>query len=79
MVSATLVAVMVAVIEIFTVGATNSPLLEIVPALALQVTAVFEVLVTVAVNCWLPVEIRLDEIGETATLIPAGGFTVTVD
>ena len=50
--SATLVAVTVAVEAELTFGAVNMPLLEIVPELALQVTAVFEVLLTVATNCW---------------------------
>ena len=78
-VSATLVAVMVAVVEEFTLGAVNIPALEIVPPVADQVTAVFEVLLTVAVNCWLPAEVRLDEVGDTDTLTVAGGFTVTAD
>ena len=50
-VSATLVAVMVAVVEELTLGAVNIPPLETVPPVAVQVTAVFEVLLTVAVNC----------------------------
>jgi len=62
-----------------TTGAVNNPVLEIVPPVALQVTAVFEVLLTDAVNCWLPAETRLDEVGDTATLTATGGFTVTVD
>jgi len=79
-VSATLVAVTVAVVEELTLGAVNIPLLEIVPPVALQVTAVFEALLTLAVNCWLPAEMRLDEIGETATLTAADeGLTVIVD
>ena len=78
-VSATLVAVTVALVDEVTLGAVNSPLLEMVPPLAVQVTAVFEVLLTVAVNCWVPPEIRVDEVGETATLTADGGFTVTVD
>ena len=77
--SATLVAVTVAVVAELTPGAVNMPLLEIVPPVAVQVTAVFEVFLTVAVNCWLPAESRLDEVGETATLTTADGFTVTVD
>jgi hypothetical protein len=78
-VSARLVAVMVALVDEVTAGAVKTPLLEIVPAVALQETAVFEVLVTVAVNCWLPAEIKLDEVGDTATLTATGGVTVTVD
>ena len=70
---------MVAVVEELTLGAVNIPPLETVPPVAVQVTDVFEVLLTVAVNCWLPAEIRLDEVGDTATLTVAGPFTVTVD
>jgi len=66
--SATLVAVTVAVVAAVTVGAVNIPLLLIVPPLAVQVTAVFEVFLTVAVNCCVPAEVMLDEVGETATL-----------
>jgi hypothetical protein len=54
--------------------------LEIVPLVALQVTPVFDVLRTVAVNCWLPAEIRADEVGETVMLTGADeGLTVIVD
>jgi hypothetical protein len=49
--SAALVAVTVAVVLALTVGAVWSPVLEIVPRLAVQVTAVLVVPVTVAVNC----------------------------
>jgi hypothetical protein len=77
-VSATLVAVTVAVVGELTLGAVNIPLLVIVPPVAVQVTDVFEVLLTVAVNCCVPAEMRLDEVGDTATLTPASGFTVTV-
>jgi hypothetical protein len=52
--SATLVAVMVAVVDEPTLGAVNTPSLEMVPPLALQLTAVFEALLTVAANRWLP-------------------------
>ena len=61
-----------------TLGAVNSPPLEIVPPFAVQVTAVFEVLLTLAVNCWLAPESRLDELGETVTATPVDGFTVTI-
>jgi hypothetical protein len=76
--SATLVAVMVAVVDELTLGAVNTPSPEIVPPLALQLTPVFEVLLTVAANRWLPPASRLDEVGETATLTAVGGFTVIV-
>jgi hypothetical protein len=46
--SAVLVAVMTAVVLDFTTGAVYMPLLETVPADAVQVTPVFEVLVTAA-------------------------------
>jgi hypothetical protein len=46
-----LLTVTVAVVDEVTVGAVNTPLLEIVPVLADQVTPVLEVLVTVAMNC----------------------------
>jgi len=54
--SATLMAVTVAVVAIFTTGAANKPVLEIVPAVADQVTATLLVLRTVAVNCAVPPE-----------------------
>jgi hypothetical protein len=66
--SATLVAVMVAVVDAVTLGAVNIPPLLIVPLLAVHTTAVFEVFLTVAVNCCVPAEVTLDEVGETATL-----------
>ena len=46
-----LVATTVAVVDELTVGAVNIPLLEIVPLLVDQVTPVFDVLLTVAMNC----------------------------
>ena len=76
--SAKLVAVMVAVVDELTLGAVNTPSVEIVPPFALQLTPVFEVLLTVAANRWLPPDGRLDEVGETATLTLADGFTVIV-
>ena len=52
----------------------------IVPAVALQVTAVFDVLVTVAVNCWVPEGATVTGLGATVTVTGggAGGVTVTV-
>ena len=51
--SALLIAVTVAVVLLFTAGAWYRPSLLIVPTEAVQVTAVLEVLRTVAVNCKL--------------------------
>jgi len=76
--SATLVAVTVALVELVTVGAVNKPLLEIEPALADQVTDVFELFVTDAENCSVPEATRLVEAGDTEIPIANGGFTVTV-
>jgi hypothetical protein len=45
---------MVALVDEPTLGAVNTPSVEIVPPLALQLTPVFEVLLTVAANRWLP-------------------------
>jgi hypothetical protein len=52
-VSAWLVAVTVAVVVEVTEGAVKSPVLEMVPAEAVHVTAVFVEPLTVAVNCWV--------------------------
>jgi hypothetical protein len=76
--SATLVAVTVALVELVTAGAVNTPLLEIEPALADQVTDVFELLVTEAENCLVLEAVRLVEEGETEIPIANGGSTVTV-
>jgi hypothetical protein len=46
-----LVAVTVTDVVLLTVGAVNKPAEEIVPALALQITAVSALLTMVAVNC----------------------------
>jgi hypothetical protein len=74
------VAVTVAVAGTVTRGAVNIPLLVIVPPVAVHRTAVFDVFLTVAVNCWVPAERTLDEVGETATLTgTVSGFTVIVD
>jgi hypothetical protein len=51
--SATFVAVTVTVVDAVTEGAVNRPLLEMVPELACQVTAVLLVEVRVAENCCL--------------------------
>jgi hypothetical protein len=48
--------------------------LEIVPGEADQVTATFEVLVTSAVNCWVPADTTVAVRGETVTCIAGGLF-----
>jgi hypothetical protein len=58
------------------VGAVNSPAVEIEPADADHVTAVFVEPVTVAVNCWLPAEVTVAEVGEMETDTAAGASTV---
>jgi hypothetical protein len=76
-VSAILVAITVAVVDEVTLGAVKTPLPEIDPLLAAHVTPVFEVLLTLAENCWVPADNTLVEFGETVTLTLADGFTVT--
>jgi len=56
-------------------GAVNKPLEEIVPALALHVTAVFDVPVTVAVNCWVCDRGTVALVGDSVT--ETTGKTVT--
>ena len=68
--SATLVAFTVAVVVVLTLGAVNNPLLEIVPPVAVQVTPVFEALLTVALNSCVPADATLALLGETVTVIP---------
>jgi hypothetical protein len=72
--SATLVAVTVKVVLLEIVGAVNKPVLEIVPAVADQVTVVFEVFCTVAPNCCVAPEATVGLEGETVTTIGGGGF-----
>src|SRR6185369_9567385 len=57
------------------VPAVKSPLVETVPPVAVQVTAVFELPVTVAVNCWVPPGDSVALVGEMVTLTP--GWIVT--
>jgi hypothetical protein len=59
LVLATLVAVITADVLPVTAGAVNTPLLEIVPALAVQVTAVFGLPLMLAVNCCCACEGRV--------------------
>jgi hypothetical protein len=67
--SAWLVAVTVTVVLALTVGAVKSPELETDPAAADQVTAVFVVPVTVAVNCWVAPEATVAVVGEMLTAL----------
>jgi len=75
--SAVLVAVTVTLVEVTTLGATNTPLLEIVPALADHVTLPFLLPETDALNCLLPPELRLTLVGEIVMLteVPECLFT----
>jgi hypothetical protein len=70
------VAVTVTVLLELTVGAVKSPEVEIDPAVADQVTAVFVEPVTVAVNCWVPPELTVAVLGDRET--DTDGWEVTV-
>jgi hypothetical protein len=72
------VAVIVTVVVALTLGAVNRPEAEIVPALADQVTAVFDEPLTVAVNCRVPPDVTVAVAGDTATVPEPAGLTVTV-
>ena len=75
--SATLVAVIVYVSAVF--GAVYSPALVIVPPVADQVTAVFDVPLTVAVNCCVAPVASVATVGLMLTVTGGGGaVTVTV-
>ena len=74
--SAALVALTVYVPAVL--GAVYKPELEMVPPVALQVTAVFVVPLTVAVNCCIVPVCTEVELGLTATMTGAGALTVTV-
>jgi len=65
--SAELVALTLTVVVTVTAGAVNNPEEDIVPAVVFQVTPVFLVPVTVAVNCCVPPEVTVAVGGETAT------------
>src|SRR5579862_6762878 len=67
--SAWLVAVTVTGVVAETLGAVNIPVELIVPAVADQVTAWFESLATVAVNCWVPFAATVTLRGESVTEI----------
>jgi hypothetical protein len=64
-VSAWLVAVRVTVVVEVTEGAVKTPVVEIVPAEAVQATEVFVEPLTVAVNCWVLPEDTIEFVGET--------------
>ena len=67
--AATLVALTVIVVVVDTAGAANNPVPEMEPAVVVQVTAWFEVFVTVAANCTLPPEETVVEVGAIETEI----------
>jgi hypothetical protein len=77
--SAALAAVTVTIVEEVTVGATKRPLLEIVPLLACQVTAVLLVEVKVAENCCFPPEEMVAVSGATLIVILFGGTIVIAE
>jgi len=74
-VSAWLVAVTVTVVVDVTEGAVKTPVVEIVPAEAAQVTAVFVEPLTVAVNCWVLAEDTVELVGETDMATVVGAAT----
>ena len=61
-----------------TAGAVKSPEVEMDPALADQVTAVFVEPLTAAVNCWVAPEETAAVAGEIETDTALGGLTVMV-
>jgi len=63
-VSAWLVALTVTVVVVVTVGAVKRPALEIMPPLVDHVTAVFVEPATVALNCWVPPDGTVANVGE---------------
>jgi len=67
-VSAALVAVTVTLELVVTLGAENMPLVETVPAVAVQVAAVLLVPCTLAVNCCVLPDATLVLVGETVML-----------
>ena len=67
--AATLVAVTVTLVVAFTEGAVNSPELETLPALAVQLTPVCDVPLTIAENCWEAPEATVALVGEIVILI----------
>ena len=73
--SAWLVAVRVRAVVEVTEGAVKTPVVEIVPAEAVQVTAVFVEPVTIAVNCWVWPEDTVELVGETDMETVVGAAT----
>jgi len=57
--------VTVAVVVVATLGAVYSPVVEIVPDVAFHVTAVLIVPETVSLNCCVPAEATVADVGET--------------
>ena len=78
-VSATLVAEIVAVVAEVTLGAVNNPLPEMVPPLADQVTLVFDGVGDRGDELLRPRGKTLVETGEIATVTVPIGFTVTTE
>lgn len=68
-VSGWLVAVTVTGVVAETAGAVNNPEELTLPALADQETAKFELLLTVAVNCWVPLAAMVALWGESETVV----------
>jgi hypothetical protein len=73
-----LVAVMVTDVLLATLGAVNSPLLEIVPALTDQVTPVFEDPLILAVNSLWACDVTFAVAGTTVTVVPEGLAPTTI-
>jgi len=73
--SAWLVAVRVRAVVEVTEGAVKTPVVEIVPAEAVQVTAVFVEPLTIAVNCWVLPEDNVELVGETDMETVVGAAT----
>jgi hypothetical protein len=67
---ATPVAVIITDVLLVTLGAVKTPLLEIVPALADQVTAVSAVPLILAVNCCCPSDGTIALLGEIESSVP---------
>jgi hypothetical protein len=77
--SATLIAFTVTDVFTVTVGAVNSPDDKIDPAVAVQATAVFDALLTVAVNCLVPADGTVAEVGEMVTETGGGAAAMAIE
>jgi len=75
---ATLVAVMITEVLLVTGGAVKSPLLEMVPALADQVTDVSAVPLMLALKCWCPFEGVVVLLGEIEVVMPELPLETTI-